>query len=262
MKISIITATYNRADTLEDCLKSILRQTFQDIEYIIVDGNSTDHTPEIVAQYKAEFGKRLIYLREADLGVYDAMNKGLQLAQGEIVGLLNADDFFTSDDILETVASHFEEHPETDAVYGDIHYVNASDLTRCVRYYSSRPFRPSWMRLGFMPAHPSFYCRRKVYERLGYFDTSYKVAADFELLLRFIYIHRIRTSYIPLDFVTMRTGGISNSGLGSHKQIMRDHRKALHTHRIRSSYALLSLRYAYKVGEILRYKITSRRRGK
>ena len=137
-----------------------------------------------------------------------------------------------------------------DAVYGDVHYVHDEHLDKCVRYYTSRPFHRRWMRFGFMPAHPSFYCRRSVYEQYGAFNLSYKVAADFENLLRLIFVHRIRTHYIAKDFVTMRTGGASSSGLRSHKQIMRDHLRALRQNQVYSNPLMLGLRYPYKLCEI------------
>lgn len=251
MKISIITATYNAADTIADTIESVLRQTYADIEYIVIDGRSKDKTGEIVASYAPEFGHRLVYVCEPDKGIYDAMNKGLRIATGDVVGILNADDFFTSDDIIEKVAHEMQSDTGLQAIYGDVHYVNSNNLQHCVRYYSSSAFRRWWMRLGFMPAHPSFYCRKSVYQDFGTFDTNYRVAADFELLLRLIYVNKIHTKYLPLDFVTMRTGGVSNAGLSSHKQIMRDHRKALRNNGVRSSYLLLSLRYLYKVYEVI-----------
>lgn len=254
MKISIITATYNAADTLADTMESVLRQTHTNLEYIVIDGQSKDATGEIVARYAPRFGKRLVYVCEPDKGIYDAMNKGLKLATGDVVGILNADDFFTSDHVLEKVAAEMAADPDLQAIYGDVHYVNSNNLQHCVRYYSSQAFRPAWMKLGFMPAHPSFYCRRSVYGSIGVFDTSYRVAADFELLLRLIYINKIRTKYVPLDFVTMRTGGISNAGLSSHKRIMRDHHRALRNNNVHSSYFLLSLRYFYKAYEVMRSK--------
>lgn len=257
-KISLVTATYNGASTLEDTLRSVLAQGYPNLEYIVVDGNSTDHTPQLIERYRPEFGESLVYIREADHGLYDAMNKGFKRATGQVVGLLNADDFFTSPHILQAVAEAFSHHPEVDAVYGDVHYVHASNLRKGVRYYSSRLFRRPLMRLGFMPAHPSFYCRREVYERYGYFRTDYRVAADFELLLRLIYLHRIHTLYLPLDFVTMRTGGVSSSGWQSHRNILRDHRRALRENHVRSCYALMALRYAYKVVEIAYSKMKYR----
>lgn len=256
MKISIITATYNSGATLRDTIESVFHQTYKDIEYLIVDGASHDNTLEIIKSYSDKLGEKLHYISEPDKGIYDAMNKGIAMATGDVVGILNSDDFYTSDDVLETVAQVMSE-ADVDAVYGDVHYVNDSDLGKCVRYYTSRPFHRNWMRLGFMPAHPSFYCRRSVYEKFGTFDLSYKVAADFENLLRLIFIHRIRTRYIPKDFVTMRTGGASSSGLRSHKQIMRDHLRALKQNGVYSNLLLLGMRYPYKVCEIAQMKINN-----
>lgn len=249
MKISIITSTWNSAATLRDTLESVLRQTYPDIEHIIVDGGSTDGTMDIVREYEPRYKGRLRYVSEPDKGIYDAMNKGIRMATGEVVGLLNSDDFYTADDVLEAVAKRMGQ-TDVDAVYGDIHYVNASDLSKYVRYYSSKPFSRRWMRLGFMPAHPSFYCRKAVYMQHGLFDISYRVAADFENLLRLIYISKIRTAYIHKDFVTMRTGGASNSGLQSRKKIMMDHLRALKENGIYSNVFLLSLRYTYKMYEV------------
>ncbi len=255
MKISIITSTWNSEATLRDTLESVLRQTYPDIEHIIVDGASKDGTMDIVRELEPLYKGRLRYVSEPDKGIYDAMNKGIRMATGEVVGLLNSDDFYTSDDAVETIAKRMEQG-DVDAVYGDIHYVNASDLQKCVRYYSSKPFRRGWMRLGFMPAHPSFYCKKEVYMKYGLFNTSYKVAADFENLLRLIFVNRIKTAYIQKDFVTMRTGGASSSGLESHKKIMRDHLRALKENGVYSNLFLLSLRYLYKIYEIVKTKLS------
>ena len=192
MKISVITATFNSGKTVRDTIESVLRQTYKDIEYIIVDGKSQDNTMEIVRRYEPQFGGRMRYISECDKGIYDAMNKGIAMATGDVVGILNSDDFYTSSDVLERVAKAMIDD-SIDAVYGDVHYVNEEHLDQCVRYYTSRPFHRSWMRFGFMPAHPSFYCRRRVYEQYGTFDLSYKVAADFENLILLIFVHRILT---------------------------------------------------------------------
>lgn len=254
MVISIITATYNSAKTVRDTFKSVLLQNYTNYEYIVIDGGSKDGTVDIIREYEPLFGGRMEWISEPDKGIYDAMNKGIRMASGEVVGLLNSDDFYTSDDVLATVAEKMS-HTGIDAVYGDVHYVNASDLTKCVRYYSSKPFHRTWMRLGFMPAHPSFYCRRDVYEKYGTFDLTYKVAADFENLLRLIFVNRIKTAYVPKDFVTMRTGGASSSGLQSHKKIMRDHLRALKANGVYSNVCLLGLRYLYKIYEILQTRV-------
>ena len=249
MRISVITATYNSGRTIGDTLESVLRQTYSDVELIVVDGASRDDTMDVVRRYEPRFGGRMHWTSEPDRGIYDAMNKGIARATGDVIGILNSDDFYTSDTVLERVAEAMA-GGDVDAVYGDIHYVRDGDLHKCVRYYSSRPFRRGLMRLGFMPAHPSFYCRREVYERCGTFDTTYRVAADFENLLRLIYVNRIRTRYLPVDFVTMRTGGASTSGLSSHRQIMRDHLRALRSNGVWSCTPLLGLRYIYKIWEV------------
>lgn len=254
MKISIITATYNSGKTVGDTLKSVLAQTYHDYELLVVDGASKDNTLEVVKKMEPLFEGRMRYISEPDKGIYDAMNKGIRMATGEVIGILNSDDFYTSDDALACIAWTLEKE-KVDAVYGDIHYVDDEDLKKCVRYYSSKPFRRWMMRLGFMPAHPSFYCRKEVYEKFGAFDAeNYRVAADFENLLRLIFVNKIKTHYISKDFVTMRTGGASNSGLESHKRIMRDHLKALKENGVYSNIFLLGLRYLYKIGEILKSK--------
>ena len=251
MKISIITATYNSGKTLRDTIESVLRQSYTDYEYIVKDGGSKDDTLEIVKAYAPKFGDKIKAISEPDQGIYDAMNKGIQMATGDVIGILNSDDFYTSANALQVIADTFANN-DIDATYGDIHFVNDDDLSKCVRYYSSAIFRRSFMRFGLMPAHPSFYCKKAVYEKYGSFDTSYKVAADFENLLRIIYVGNIKTKYIPKDFVTMRTGGASTAGLSSRTQIMKDHLRALKANGIYSNVFLLSLRYVYKLYELVR----------
>jgi len=254
MKISVITATYNSGTTLRDTFDSVLSQTFKDIEYIVIDGKSKDNTIEIIKEYEPKFNGRMYWISELDKGIYDAMNKGIAIATGDVIGILNSDDFYSNKDILKIVA---EKVNDVDAVYGDIHYVNDDDLTKCVRYYSSKKFRRWKMRLGFMPAHPSFYCRRSVYSRYGLFDTDFKVAADFEQLLRLIFINKIHIKYIPLDFVTMRMGGASSSGLKSHRQIIRDHMLAYKKNGIYSNFFFEGIRYMHKTGELISQKLVT-----
>ena len=251
VKISIITATFNSGTTVSDTIESVLRQTYFDYELIIKDGGSKDNTLEIVQKYAPMFGDRLKVMSAPDKGIYDAMNKGLEMATGDVVGILNSDDFYTSDDALQTIAEAFEQN-EIDATYGDVHFVKDEDLTKCVRYYSSAIFKRKLMRFGFMPAHPSFYCKKACYEKYGYFDTSFKIAADFENLLRLIFIGGIKTHYIKKDFVTMRTGGASTAGFRSRETIMKEHLKALKKNGVYSNVFLLSLRYFYKLYEIIR----------
>ena len=236
--ITIITATYNSGKTIRDTLESVLRQTYKDYEYLIIDGASEDDTLAIIKEYELKFEGRLKFISESDNGIYDAMNKGLKIATGDVVGILNSDDSYTSDDALQVIADAFAQN-DIDATYGDIHYVNDKNLQKCVRYYSSSVFRRPLMRFGLMPAHPSFYCRKRVYDAYGYFDTSYRIAADFENLLRLIFIHRIKTKYIHKDFVTMRTGGASTKGLRCRTQIMHEHLRAMKQNGVYSNTFLL-----------------------
>ncbi len=237
-------------------MQSVLSQSFQDFEHIIVDGASTDNTLDIVRALEPEYRGRLKWISEKDRGLYDAMNKGIRMATGDVIGILNSDDFFTTQNVLERIAA---EICDVCAVYGDVHYVHEQDLTRCVRYYSSASFRPWMMRCGFMPAHPSFYCRRDIYAQYGLFDLSFRVAADFEQLLRLIYINRISIKYIPMDFVTVRTGGASSSGFRSHRQIFRDHMRAYKKNSVYSNCLLESIRYFYKSIEVIRSRMKRRR---
>ena len=251
MKVSIITGTYNSAKTIKDTIVSVLSQTYTNIEYIIIDGVSKDNTLDIVNSYGVKITK---VISEKDKGIYDAMNKGVSLATGDIVGILNSDDFFTDNRVIERVVESFKNN-DLDAVYGDIHFVNDNDLNKTVRYYSSRIFRPSLMRLGFMPAHPSFYVRRECYNKYGLFDLSYKIGADFELLLRFIKVNKIKIKYLNFDFVTMRTGGASTAGISSNKQILMDIKRALKENNIYTNMPILLSKYIYKVGELAYSKL-------
>ena len=250
MKISIITATYNSAATVKDTFNSVLAQTYNDIEYIVVDGLSKDNTVEIIKEYEPLFGGKMRWISEKDKGLYDAMNKGIAMATGDVVGILNSDDFYTSNDALAVIAGTMKDN-SIDAVYGDIHFVNVDNLDKCVRYYSSAIFKRSLMRIGLMPAHPSFYCKREVYTKYGAFDTRYKIGADFESLLRYIFVNRIKTQYIKKDFVTMRTGGASTEGFSSRWQIMKDHLKAMKANGVYSNFLLLCMRYPYKIYELV-----------
>lgn len=189
MKITIITATYNSGSTIRDTMESVLRQSYSDYEHIIVDGRSKDNTMDVVRELEPRYeAGRLKYISEPDKGIYDAMNKGIAMATGDVIGILNSDDFFTDDNILDKVAVAMGDD-RIDAVYGDIHFVKDDNLGDCIRYYSSRRFARWQMLFGVQPAHPSFYCRRTIYDRYGDFDLAFPVAADFEHLLRLIYIY-------------------------------------------------------------------------
>lgn len=250
MKITLITVTYNSEKTLRDTINSVLAQTYEDIEYIVVDGLSKDKTVDIIREFEPQFAGRMKWISEKDSGLYDAMNKGIRMATGDVVGILNSDDFFTSNDVIEKVVAGFTK--DTDAVYGDIHFVNPDNLQRCVRYYSSKIFKRSLMKMGFIPAHPSFYCRKECFEKFGYYKTDYKIAADFDLLLRFIYVHQIRIKYLPVDMVTMRLGGASTDGWKSRLVMMNEHLRSFKENGVKTNRFWLSLRYFYKITEYIR----------
>ena len=252
MKITIITAVYNAAQTLADAMDSVLRQTYADIEYVVVDGGSKDGSVDVVRSYEPRFGGRMKWISEPDHGIYDAMNKGIRMATGDVVGVLNSDDYFTADDVVEQVAQTLAD-TQLDAVYGDIHFIRAGQPDRCVRYYSSARFHPRWLRFGFMPAHPSFYCRREVFERAGLYKTDYKIGSDYEMMVRLFRRYHIRTRYIPADFVTMRTGGASTRNVHSRLQLIQDDVRACRDNGIYTNAAMISLKFLYKIFE---FKLT------
>ena len=250
MKISVVTATWNSGKTLRDTIESVKRQTYREVEHVIQDGGSEDDTLAICGEYT-----HLSVASAKDRGIYDAMNKGIGRATGNVIGILNSDDFFTSDDVLERVAREFEDDPELEAVYGDIHFVNPGNLKKCTRYYSSAYFRPWLLRFGFMPAHPSFYVRREVYEKYGLYDLEFRTSSDFEWMVRLFAQHPIRAKYIKKDFVTMRAGGESTNGMAAKCKVNNDIVASLKKHGIFSCGAFRYVRYAWKGMELIYTKI-------
>ncbi len=248
MKISIITATYNSEKTLRDTIESVQRQDYADIEHILVDGASTDSTVDIIRAYASVSSHTMKWVSEKDGGIYDAMNKGIAMATGDVVGILNSDDYFTADDIISRMVSSFSE-PDLDAVYGDIHFIHDGEPDKITRYYSSRWFSPFWVRFGFMPAHPSLYVRRRVYETVGRYKLDYKIGADFEMTVRMFKVHRIKAKYLGMDFVTMRTGGASTNGIHSHRLLLKEDVRACRENGVYSNQFLIALKYLYKIFE-------------
>lgn len=267
MKISVITATWNSGKTIIDTIESVLAQKYTNIEHIIKDGGSKDDTIAICEDYYQRFyrheeleicsglEKTMIIVSERDEGIYDAMNKAIELATGDVIGILNSDDFYTSNDVLEKVASEFNADPNLEAIYGDIHFVKQEDLTKCTRYYSSKSFRPWLLRFGFMPAHPSFYVRREVYDKYGLYDLQFRTSSDFEWMVRLFAKHHIRAKYLPMDFVTMREGGESTAGMEAKRKVNNDIVGSLRKHRIWTCGAFRYLRYAVKSIELIIPKI-------
>jgi glycosyltransferase involved in cell wall biosynthesis len=205
LKISIITVVWNNAKTIKDAIDSVLSQTYENIEYIVIDGASTDGTVEIVQSYGDKISK---FVSEKDKGLYDAMNKGIWLATGDIVGILNSDDFYIDEFVIEKVVKEFRQK-NVDSLFADLVFVKPENLEKVVRYYDSSYFTPEKFVYGWMPAHPTFFVKRWIYERYGFFNTTYTIAADYELLIRFLYKHLISYHYLQEPLVAMRLGGIS-----------------------------------------------------
>ncbi len=211
MKVSIVTATYNSGRTVRDTVESVLKQTYTDYEYIIKDGGSKDNTIEICKEYESKFKGKMKILSSPDKGIYDAMNQGFQAATGDVLMLINSDDLFARNDALELVVKTFETHLDTDGVYADLYYVSQNNTDNIVRVWKTGEQKP--MRRGWLPAHPTFYVKREIYEKYGCFNLSYPLAADFELMLRFIEGHRIKLTYLPQYLVKMRLGGATSKNI-------------------------------------------------
>jgi len=207
MKVSIITVVYNNACVIKTAIESVLSQTYPKIEYIIIDGKSTEGTVEIIRAYGDKISK---FISEPDNGMYDAMNKGIKLATGDIIGILNSDDIYKTNDAIEQVVDVFQRQ-NVQSVFADLVYVRSENLDKVVRYYDSGYFCPDRFAYGWMPAHPTFFVKKEVYEKYGYFKTDYQIAADFELTARFLKKYGITYAYLPKVLVKMRTGGVSNS---------------------------------------------------
>jgi len=224
MKISVITVCYNAAATIADAVHSVASQDYPDVEHIVIDGGSKDSTLAVLEQSKGRIAK---LVSEPDNGIYDAMNKGLTLATGEVVGFLNADDWYAHSGVLSRVSAQFAQ-PDVDACYADLVYVDKDDPTRVVRYWKSRPYHDGLCERGWMPAHPTFYVRRKIYLQHGGFNTRYRLQADSEICMRFLAVKRIKAVYVPEVWVRMRMGGATNRSL---RNIWRGNMEAWHAAR-------------------------------
>lgn len=248
MKISIITVSYNSAATIKDTIDCVLAQNYPQVEYIIIDGASKDGTCDIVRSY----GDRIDFFRsEPDQGIYDAMNKGLQKATGEVVGILNSDDFYAHEGVLSQVMSIFEEE-EVDSVYGDLQYIDPIQTEKVVRNWKAGPFELEKFLYGWMPPHPAFFVRRSCYLRWGLFDESFLLAADYELMLRFLYKYQISTYYLPEVLVKMRTGGTSNASLRNRLNANREDRLAWEKNGLTPKFYTTWLKPVRKIHQFIR----------
>lgn len=209
MKISVITISFNAAETIEDTIQSVLSQTYQDIEYILIDGGSRDETMDIVEKYRDRID---VIISESDDGIYDAMNKGIKYATGDVIAILNADDTFTSKRVIETAAKRLVEL-NCDTLYGDLVYVKRENDNKVVRKWISGKFRRDAFLRGWMPPHPTFFVKREVYLKYGAFNTRLKISADYEFMLRILFKENVSTVYLPETLVKMKAGGQSNNSL-------------------------------------------------
>ena len=228
LKITIITVCYNSEKTIKTTLDSVANQTFKKIEHIIIDGKSTDKTISIVKKYPHI--KKII--SEPDRGIYDAMNKGIKIATGDIIGFLNSDDFYASNEIVSKVARVFKDKPSVDACYADLIYTDQIDTTKNIRYWKSGKFIPGSFSKGWCPPHPTFFNRSSVYERFGSFNLNYRIASDVELMMRFLEVNKINVNYIPEIWVKMRMGGLSNKSLNNIKKLNKEILSALSSHHL------------------------------
>ena len=235
MKFSIITAVYNARDTLADALESILAQEYPDVELVVIDGASSDGTLDVLEEYRDHID---ILISKPDQGIYDALNKGIQHATGDVIGFLHADDLYADSSVLTKVAAVFASD-HVDAVYGDLEYVRKSEPDKIVRYWKSGAYSATKLKHGWMPPHPTFYVRRSVYEQYGGFDSSFRIAADYDCMLRFLAKGQIRCRYIPKVMVKMRIGGASNRSLANIIRKSREDYMALRRNGIGGAYTLL-----------------------
>ena len=220
MKISIVTASFNNRDTIKHTLESVASQKNCEVEHVVIDGGSTDGTLEILKEFPG-----IVFLSEPDKGIYDALNKGVKLATGDVVGTLGADDFYPHEHVLERICARFE-NPDTDVVYSDKNYVHPSNLNKVVRHWTSGEYkRENWLK-GWMPPHLSFYIRRKYFEKYGYYNIDFRSAGDYELMLRMMYKHKLNVAYLPELTVTMRTGGTSTVSFKNRWRANREDKRA------------------------------------
>ncbi|MEJ7737965.1 MAG: glycosyltransferase family 2 protein [Chitinophagaceae bacterium] len=246
LQISVVTVTFNSESTLADTLRSVASQDYAEVEHILVDGGSIDGTVDIIKS----FPHVKKWVSEQDRGLYDAINKGIQMARGDVVGILNSDDFFPDNQVLSSIAQTFLDHP-VEAVYGDIAFVKPTNLKKIIRLYRSAAFSPRKFAFGYMPAHPSFYVKRDVYKRFGLYKLDYKIAADYELLMRFLYRNHLSCRYIDKILVYMRTGGVSNKSIFSRYILNKEIIQACRENGVNTNMAILSIKYLNKVFEYI-----------
>jgi glycosyltransferase involved in cell wall biosynthesis len=232
-------------------MESVLKQTYKDYEYLVIDGGSKDNTVDIIKEMEAKFEGRMRWISEKDKGMYDGINKGIRMATGDVVGIINSDDFYHRTDIFDHINKAFEEDKAIEAIYGDVRFVNPDNLEKTVRYYSSKHWKPWRFRFGFMPAHPTFFTYKENFEKYGYYQYDYHIAADYELLIRHLYTNHGRAKYVPLDFMKMRTGGRSTNGWKANVLLNKEIVRACKENGIWTCMPILFLKYFIKVFELI-----------
>lgn len=245
MKISVITISFNSADTIESTIESVLAQDYDNVEHIIIDGGSNDKTLSIIEKYKDKID---VLVSEPDKGLYDAMNKGIKYATGDVIGMLNSDDLYADSSVLTKVANEIK---NADAVYGDINYVDRDDIHKVTRRWISGIYRQNAFKRGWMPPHPTFYVKAEKYHQLGTYDLRFKTSADYELMLRFIHKHKIKLSYIPHVLVLMRVGGQSNSSFKNRLAANKEDRFAWKLNGLRPGILTFILKPLSKIGQFI-----------
>lgn len=246
LKITVITVCFNAAQTIGDALRSVASQSWPDVEHIVIDGASRDNTLQVIEANSARVAR---VISEPDKGIYDAMNKGIRLATGDVVGFLNADDVYSSPDTLRTIAEALQAAPDCDAAYGDLVYVDKLRPEQVFRYWKSEPFDPRSLRRGWMPPHPTLYVRRSVLEAVGSFDTTLRIAADYEFMVRLFKRPGRSYAYVPRILVSMRTGGASNRSLKALQRKSLEDLKVMRRHGLGGVFTLLA-KNLRKVGQI------------
>lgn len=218
MRVTIITPTFNSEKYLNDCIQSVADQDYPDIEHIVIDGKSTDGTVNIIKQHSSSIAR---WISEADRGMYDAINKGMAMATGDIIGILNSDDMLASKDVVSTIVETFNKH-QVDTIYGDLQYVDPDNIQKIYRTWKGKPYKRSLFLFGWMPAHPTFYIKRSLFKTYGGYENHFYSAADYEFMSRYLYVHKVSSFYLPKLLVKMRRGGQSNSSI---KQRLRANRR-------------------------------------
>ena len=251
MKISVVTVTFNSSATIRHTIESVLKQDYPDYEYLVIDGGSKDNTVDIIKEYEPKFGGRMKWISEKDKGMYDGINKGIRMATGDVVGIINSDDFYHRTDVFEIINKSFEENKGIQAIYGDVRFVHPDNLEKTVRYYSCKHWKPWRFRFGFMPAHPTFFTYKENFEKYGYYQYDYHIAADYELLIRYLSTNHIPAKYVPVDFMKMRTGGRSTNGLKANVLLNKEIVRACKENGIYTNMPLLFMKYFIKVFELL-----------